>query len=60
VSTVIAFTMCFSQIEATAFFYLLGQGLDAVDGTVARAFNQCTLRSVHTARPVVWWWCGGS
>jgi len=42
ISTVIAFSICFTQVEAAAFFYLLGQGLDAVDGTVARRFNQCS------------------
>ncbi len=42
VSTVIAFTICFTRIEWAAFFYLLGQGLDAVDGTVARKFDQCS------------------
>jgi len=37
---VIAFYYCFSSVGCAAFFYLLGQGLDAVDGTVARMYGQ--------------------
>jgi len=42
ISTVYAFAICFTDIQQAAFFYLLGQGLDAVDGEVARKFNQCS------------------
>lgn len=42
ISTVVAFYLCFSQIELAALFYTIGQGLDAVDGVTARYFNQCS------------------
>ncbi len=41
ISTVAAFWLCFTQPQYASVLYLLGQGLDAVDGVVARKFNQC-------------------
>jgi len=41
-STFIAFSLVFSDPYSASFFYLLGQGLDAVDGVTARYFNQCS------------------
>jgi len=38
--TVAAFWLCFTNPQVAALFYLIGQGLDAVDGTVARAYGQ--------------------
>ncbi len=42
VATFIAFSCVFTDPHTAAFFYLVGQGLDAVDGVTARYFNQCS------------------
>jgi CDP-diacylglycerol--inositol 3-phosphatidyltransferase len=42
VSTIIGFSLVFHSPLAAAIFYSLGQGFDAVDGVVARHFNQCS------------------
>jgi CDP-diacylglycerol--inositol 3-phosphatidyltransferase len=42
VATVLAFSCVFADPQKAAFFYLVGQGLDAVDGVTARYFNQCS------------------
>jgi len=38
--TVAAFWLCFTNAEVAALLYMIGQGLDAVDGPVARAYGQ--------------------
>lgn len=40
VATVLAFSMVFTDYHWAAFWYLVGQGLDAVDGVTARFFQQ--------------------
>jgi len=40
--TVAAFYICFHSHAWAAIFYLIGQGLDAVDGTVARYYGQAS------------------
>lgn len=40
--TVWAFSLYESHPDWMAWLYLLGQGLDAIDGPVARHFNQCS------------------
>lgn len=40
--TALAFYMCFTHYAWAALFYAIGQALDAVDGTVARAFHMST------------------
>jgi len=42
IATFIAFALVFEDAYLASFFYLLGQGLDAVDGVTARYFNQCS------------------
>jgi len=42
VFTSIAFAVCFSHPITCGFFYGLGQAFDALDGTAARKFNQCS------------------
>ena len=39
---IIAFYLCFRNPFAAAVCYCISQGLDAVDGQVARAFKQCS------------------
>ncbi len=41
-STFLAFYYVFTDPIPSFSFYLLGQGLDAIDGMTARAFNQCS------------------
>jgi len=41
-STAYAFAICFHSHAQAAFFYTLGQALDAVDGVAARRFGQST------------------
>jgi CDP-diacylglycerol--inositol 3-phosphatidyltransferase len=36
----LAFSVCFSDFQLAVIYYLVSQGLDAVDGTVARALGQ--------------------
>jgi len=40
ISTIIAFYLAFTHPRTAAVFYSLGQGFDAVDGVVARAYGQ--------------------
>jgi len=40
ISTAAAFYICFRDHQLAAVLYLIGQGLDAVDGTAARYFGQ--------------------
>jgi len=42
ISTIIGFYLIFRSPLAAAVFYSLGQVFDAVDGVVARRFNQCS------------------
>jgi len=42
ISTIIAFSCVFTSPIYSMCFYMLGQGLDAIDGIVARHFNQCS------------------
>lgn len=39
---VVAFKLCFTSPLPAAICYCISQGLDAVDGVVARYFNQCS------------------
>jgi len=39
---VCAFYVCFTRPSLAACFYVISQGLDAVDGQVARAYQQCS------------------
>ena len=39
---ILAFYVCFTQPFTAAVCYCVSQGLDAVDGMVARHFNQCS------------------
>jgi hypothetical protein len=46
---ILAFYVCFTRPSLAALCYVISQGLDAVDGQVARAFSQVTnTRHAHT------------
>ncbi len=42
ISMVAAFYYCFDAPMLAAVFYIVSQGLDAVDGVTARYFKQCS------------------